>query len=140
MSGFAGTTPRRVIRFLNIFLLIKTLPYGQGDLAHQRAIITQLALCVGMPECAGAYFDELDDATKGETLGAFAKRLQNRLSKDDVQGDLLAQVQKLLEIYAPPREVAALARLRDTADIARKFTFAAPEAIEVESNSADRSA
>lgn len=140
VSGFAGTTPRRVIRFLNIFLLIKTLPYGQGDLAHQRAIITQLALCVGMPECAGAYFDELDDATKGETLGAFAKRLQNRLSKDDVQGDLLAQVQKLLEIYAPPREVAALARLRDTADIARKFTFAAPEAIEVESNSADRSA
>jgi len=130
VSGYAGTTPRRVIRFLNIFLLIKTLPYGQRDIEQQRAIITQLAFCVGMPELAGDYFDELDKPLRGENIAQFSTRFRQRLKH--VDADDRERIERLFETYAKHAGADPVTLLRDTAEIARKFTFASPEATELQ--------
>jgi hypothetical protein len=132
VGGFAGTTPRRVIRFLNVFLLIKTLPEGQQGIDRQRAIITQLALCVGSPELAGAYFDALERANVGDNVEAFKTALAKRVAASDAGTEAEATVTDLFDIYAKTAGANAVEILKDTAPIARKFTFASPEAVEVE--------
>lgn len=130
ISQFSGTSPRRLIRFLNIFMLIKSLPSpgAAPDLTTQKAIMTQLALCVGTPELAGAYYDVLDDAEPHQTMATFMAALDTRLEDDGTDEDQRDRVKSLFDIYEKPEHGGTVAHLIQTAEISRKFTFASPEA------------
>jgi hypothetical protein len=107
MAPYVGGTPRRGLRFFNVYRLVKTsLPESwQGELVDEggrrvgfRALITQLAIVTGAPHVSWSYFDLLSDAVasirrsasepsapKGgqqeiRTLAELRKRVESELS------------------------------------------------------------
>jgi tetratricopeptide (TPR) repeat protein len=71
MAPYVGGTPRRGLRFFNIYRLVKTsLPESwQGELVDEggrklgfRALLTQLAIVTGAPHVSWSYFELLSGA------------------------------------------------------------------------------
>jgi hypothetical protein len=71
LAPYVGSTPRRGLRFFNVYRLVKTsLPENlQGELVDEggrrlgfRALITQLAIVTGAPHLSWSYFELLGNA------------------------------------------------------------------------------
>jgi hypothetical protein len=72
LAPFVGSTPRRGLRFVNVYRLVKTglsealqteLQEENNHLSY-RALITQLAIVTGAPHIAWSYFQSLENAVK----------------------------------------------------------------------------
>jgi hypothetical protein len=73
LAPFVGSTPRRGLRFVNIYRLVKTglseklqkeLQEESNHLGY-RALITQLAIVTGAPHISWTYFQLLENAARG---------------------------------------------------------------------------
>jgi hypothetical protein len=76
-AAFIGTTPRRAIRFVNLYRLIKaglqpamleTLVGDQGDSRAYGALIAQLAIVTGAPMASARFFTLLSERKAGDSL------------------------------------------------------------------------
>ncbi len=111
LAPFVGSTPRRGLRFVNIYRLVKTslpeplqkeLVSESGDRLAYRALITQLAIVTGAPHISWGYFQLLRNSAAGierraaepsaptpegeetiEMLLALCKRLKDELAAAD---------------------------------------------------------
>ena len=138
ISGFAGTTPRQVIRLANVFMLMKAAQSTSlerqgvrastlsGDGGSSRAALTQLAICTGSGDAAAGYFQALAEvaASKERTHAALQKAVMRRLSG---LGAAKGRVLGLLNTYADevPQDANAIDWLIATAQDAQTYTFAA---------------
>ena len=76
-AAFIGTTPRRAIRFVNLYRLIKTslpsqmletLVGDRGESHMYGALIAQLAIVTGAPTAAAHFFARLNNQNPSESL------------------------------------------------------------------------
>ncbi len=83
-ARYTGDTPRRALRFVNIYRLIKTsLPPKvrdgfvgvDGGSARYRALIAQLAIANGLPQTSAYFFDMLSDPAQDRDLSAIIETL-----------------------------------------------------------------
>ena len=152
-APFAGNSPRKLLRFVNVYGLIKSVsdtadeddvPKDKSrttlDLENQplqvRALIFQLAIATGDPNTAKFYFEALETSKALSDLktpavpqssGCGASRRQSQTIAEmmgaAVQG--LTEDDKVEQFYI---------NLKATAPIARRYTFASPDAIQREAN------
>lgn len=152
IGGYAGITPRRVVRFLNVYMLLKSVLWTRrGDRALQlkgpgsRALLTQLAICTGTPEQSGLYFKILEQVAGAVTLAGgrpessaraevskLRPALEQAFDSRAVPGPARKRILEALEVYIATEAASPgmlLAWLAVTAPDARTYTFAAPEAL-----------
>ena len=140
-APFIGTTPRRAIRFVNLYRLIKTsLPpdilerlVGEGGESHvYGALIAQLAIVTGAPEAAGHFFTRLAEQKAGDSL----QSLRTTLSSDAVfdaypDAELVRQILETLQQRGANSSGFIGAQfvagdLQALALTARRYSFATP--------------
>lgn len=142
LAPFVGSTPRRGLRFVNVYRLVKTslsetlqseLQEPSNHLSY-RGLITQLAIVTGAPHIASTYFQLLENAAKGEeeidSLGALCARLTRELAP--VDGSQRTALLGALETLRAANEAHSfdtgpdlLRALDRFAPIARRYSFTA---------------
>lgn len=143
LAPFVGGTPRRGLRFVNVYRLIKTglapaireaLVGTDGKALGYRALLTQVAVVTGSPRCALGYFDALianggDGRLAPEAdLAALIEHCRHRLPDDGDKTTLLAT---LAAVEARNREDGVscgtdfVTQLRVFAPLAARYAFTA---------------
>lgn len=147
LAPHAGATPRRGLRFVNVYRLIRTsLPLhehetlvgGEGEQTAYRALLTQLAIVTGAPAIAPVYFDHLAALAAGNLAEAreykgladliAALGEDDRVTASTEAAPLLGALQILRDSVAPQglgNAPALLATLHNTASVARRYSFTA---------------
>ncbi|BBA69245.1 P-loop NTPase fold protein [Geobacter sulfurreducens] len=147
LAPHAGGTPRRGLRFVNVYRLIRTsLPLHEhetlvGDKGEQtayRALLAQLAIVTGAPGIASVYFDHLaalaadnlseNNEKKGLVDLIAALGEDTRITAGTEAAPLLGALQALHDSVAPQglgNDPALLATLHNTASVARRYSFTA---------------
>lgn len=147
LAPHAGGTPRRGLRFVNVYRLIRTsLPLHEhetlvGDKGEQtayRALLTQLAIVTGAPDIAPVYFDHLAILAAGnlaepkerkglvDLIAALGE--DARVTASTEAAPLLGALKALHNSVAPQglgNEPTLLATLHDTSSVARRYSFTA---------------
>lgn len=160
LAPYAGRSPRQLLRFVNVYALIRSIQAahnGVSDLLTSKALLAQLAIATGETSTAVDYFRLLESGDINE-LGYFlhglagddfdieAQGARTKLRLAVNGGDPVLSVMKTLCEAAgldieylidaaelnptdpEPSELDLLQRLRATAPIARRYTFAALDA------------
>lgn len=140
LAPFAGSSPRRGLRFINVYRLIKTslkdhqlanLVGEQGEALAYRAIITQLAISTGAPTIAQTYFKIIiGENGKISSLTTLINRLKKESgTKPSHEWPLIfGALEKLKEVnrsMGTNNGSAMMAALREYALIARRYSFTA---------------
>jgi len=139
MAPFIGHSPRRGIRFVNVYRLIKTglrdfSPETfiglNGDRLAFRALLTQLAIVTGAPKIASAYFQH---QPKEEQHNVTLCSLREKLKEDPLLigspewAAVDGALQRLYDLNVAANldtGVALVTALRDMAPIAARYSFA----------------
>jgi hypothetical protein len=112
LAPYVGGTPRRGLRFVNVFRLIKTgLPDAErdglvgshGKALGYRALLAQIAIVTGSPRSALAYFDALMGAegpAADADLAALRKWCEEKLPEEPDKANLLAALAALAALNA----------------------------------------
>lgn len=147
----AGRSPRQLLRFVNIYGLIKSIEREDGaavidpaaDDLRFKALLAQLAIATGASRAADAYFEAL--VLCAGTIRDLQNRLEEGMRRHAVPASAAQTVRNALTHYlsgdgrdvdpssepggadgAPDEDSARLVEeLRSTAGIARRYTFAA---------------
>lgn len=128
-----GATPRRLIRFVNLYRLLKTglaidarqrLVGERGESDVYRSLIVQLAIVTGAPNVAPMYFMRIAQLPPADSIGAVHDSLQaDAAFKDGHDADVV------LRVLASARDwsgtALTVADLRLTASTARRYSFTA---------------
>jgi multidrug efflux pump subunit AcrA (membrane-fusion protein) len=140
LAPFAGSSPRRGLRFVNVYRLIKTslkknqlndLVGEMGEKLAYRAIIAQLAISTGAPRIAQYYFQII--LTKNgqiKCIEDLIKKLESepRIKSSPERSLLFGALTTLMELNED-RELDIgqdmIRELREFAPIARRFSFTA---------------
>lgn len=128
-----SATPRRLIRFVNLYRLLKTglasdtrqrLVGERGESDVYRALVLQLAIVTGAPSAAPLYFRVLEAMKGDDVLSAVCEKVEN--------DDALKQVGErdvVLRVLASARDWPGTALcvedLRLIAPTARRYSFTA---------------
>lgn len=147
LAPHAGNTPRRGLRFVNVYRLIRTsLPVHehdtlvgeQGEQTAYRALLAQLAIVTGAPGIASVYFDHLASLATGnlsenkekkglaDLIAALGE--DTRVTAGTEAVPLLGALQILHDSVAPQglgNAPTLLATLHNTASVARRYSFTA---------------
>jgi hypothetical protein len=133
-APFIGRTPRRLIRFVNVYRLIRTsLPDeireeflgSAGDGAKYRGLVVQLALVTGAPDACQRYFALLPTLAKDDGL----QRILDELTKDELFEESVDR--KIVWNILTSAQAAGygtkltVGQLRETAGLARRYSFIA---------------
>jgi hypothetical protein len=132
-APMVGATPRRLIRFVNVYRLIKTsLPQaqlerfvgGHGESLAYRALIVQLAIVTGAPEASMPFFQALAACEAGRPLRELEAALQQdepfmRAADHPVARRILAAACDW------PGTALNAGHLAQTAPLARRYSFTA---------------
>ncbi|MET0794543.1 MAG: P-loop NTPase fold protein [Polyangiaceae bacterium] len=121
LAPFIGTSPRRALRFLNVYRVVKaSMKKGDLDILDKggyRALMTQLAIATGAPELSPVWHDTLKKY-QGDKLEGLLTDLK---SAKGYEGALeRRQLDGALACYA---EFAELKPLRTYAPIAQRYSF-----------------
>ncbi|MCU0837675.1 MAG: P-loop NTPase fold protein [Rhodospirillales bacterium] len=146
LAPFVGGTPRRGLRFVNVYRLIKTgLPAATrealvdeaGQALGYRALLTQIAIVTGSPRSALPYFDLLAGADQkpvalphGADLPALIARCREPAAlPEDIDKANLIRTLEALEARNREDKVSTgadlVAHLRDLAPLAARYAFTA---------------
>ncbi|NOD89462.1 MULTISPECIES: P-loop NTPase fold protein [unclassified Ruegeria] len=144
-APFAGRSPRKLLRFVNVYGLIKSVDKKDGtplvnhdeDELACRALIAQLALATGSPEAAVHHFDLIE--ASGDYSGYFDVSGSDDLEQEPelrLPSDLSDLIWEPLRLVLPsdgsPKSahLDLYERLKQTAPIARRYTFASSDAVQ----------
>jgi hypothetical protein len=141
MAPFIGRSPRKGLRFVNSYRLVKTslrpqqldtLVGENGKSLGYRALIAQLAISIGAPRIARYYFERVGSEEQGlNTIGELAEGLMKdpRITESR---DEWRNLKGLLEALKSKNEKdeldtgrEMLKALRDYAATARRYSFTA---------------
>lgn len=141
-APYAGRSPRKLLRFVNVYGLIKSVDKKDGsplidldkDPFASRALIAQLALATGSPEAAVHHFDLIE---KSEDHTGYYKQSDHPQSvkQPDVPSDISELIwQPLKKALPSDRDVETdfedlYQKLKVTAPVARRYTFASSDAV-----------
>lgn len=140
LAPFAGSSPRRGLRFINVYRLIKTslkdhqlanLVGEQGQALAYRAIITQLAISTGAPTIAQTYFKIIiGENGKINSLTTLINRLKKESGTRPSQEWplIFGALEKLKEVNQSmgiDNGSGMMAALREYAPITRRYSFTA---------------
>jgi hypothetical protein len=140
LAPFAGSSPRRGLRFVNVYRLIKTsLAVNQldtlvgktGEELAYRAIICQLAISTGAPSISQQYFKIiLSKDVSIQSINELIDELNkvDQTSSSSEWGQLIGALEKLRELNTKQQldvGVKMTKALRDYAPIARRYSFTA---------------
>jgi hypothetical protein len=136
-ASFVGSTPRRLIRFVNVYRLIKTsLPVAMrdqlvgehGESEDYRALICQLSIVTGAPHVAAPYFSVLETLKPEESLSRLVKALkENKLVMESTDSHVLLDVLQALDSVDDSAEAdnVRIEHLQRFATIASRYSFTA---------------
>ena len=140
LAQYAGASPRRSLRFINVYRLIKSsldkkqlnvLVGDKGQSLNYRAIITQLAISTGAPKIAQFYFRTII-STDGQitSLNVLNEQLEKHpqiknSSEWPKLSGALAKLKALNEEKELDIDSDMILALRETAPIARRYSFTA---------------
>lgn len=125
LAPFVGGSPRRALRFLNVYRVVKA-SLGSEDLdalqrGGYRALMTQLAIATGAPRLLGGWLDLLTAAGSAASLADVRKSLDGEywylISPD------AARLSGALSAYAAVSQSAGVAELCNYSAIARRYSF-----------------
>ena len=132
-APLVGATPRRLVRFVNVYRLIKTsLPPAmlerfvgeRGESDAYRALIAQLAIVTAAPESAQRYFSVLETGSADESL----ETVMTKLGADPAfsKGVDRETVHRILTVARDsPGAALSVGHMLVTAPIARRYSFTA---------------
>ncbi|MCF6445689.1 P-loop NTPase fold protein [Nereida sp. MMG025] len=141
-APYAGRSPRKLLRFVNVYGLIKSVDKKDGsplidledDLFASRALIAQLALATGAPEAAVHHFELIEKSV--DYTGYYIKSDHSDPDKrPDVPPDISELIWEPLKKALPPgRDLKTdfddlYKMLKLTAPVARRYTFASSDAV-----------
>jgi hypothetical protein len=126
LAPFIGLSPRRVLRFMNVYRLVKagltserlTL-LSSGD---YRALMTLLAVATGSPDLMPAWTRLLEGAVPGETV----ETLRSRLPMEVAPPDATLLLSGALNVYqgaVGPQAIGAVDALKRYARTAQRYSF-----------------
>jgi len=126
LSAHVGDSPRRALRFLNVYLVIKSsLPetaFESSSRSGFMTLMTQVAIVTGAPALSRSWmiFLENDQVTPAD-VEAFVARMPraNRVLRRPEAGRLLA----LMTILSASHEVAGVDELRAFGRLASRYSF-----------------
>lgn len=132
-APLVSATPRRLIRFVNVYRLIKTsLPASllerfvgdTGESAAYRALIAQLAIVTGAPNTSVQYFSVLETLDENEPLEKVIETVTAELgfTDDEDHRTIKRVLEAVQKRYGGDLKVS---HLRLTAPIARRYSFTA---------------
>lgn len=144
-APFAGRSPRKLLRFVNVYGLIKSVDNKDGsplidyndDELGCRALIAQLALATGSPEAAIHHFDLIE--TSDDYFVYFDVTGSENPEREPplrLAPDFAELIWEPLRLVIPPQEKSDFSRsglyekLKSTAPIARRYTFASSDAVQ----------
>lgn len=155
LAPLAGRSPRQLLRFVNVFNLVKTVAGSRridldGNAAYTHALAIQLAIATGAPNAAQVYFRLLADRTRGGTSdvadlktalagefravnGTAYQQKQQRIPDDEIRSIDIA----LTRVGAASEPPITMQDLIDSAPVARRYTFAAVDAVFSDEEAAD---
>ncbi len=140
LAQFAGSSPRRNLRFVNVYRLIKSslksdqlndLVGGRGESLGYRAIITQLAISTGAPKIAQFYFQIIINKDRQiKSITDLLDRLEkeSRIAASSEWPQLRGALKKLRELNEKEKlDIGSdmILALRESASIARRYSFTA---------------
>ncbi|MEL6687705.1 MAG: P-loop NTPase fold protein, partial [Pseudomonadota bacterium] len=146
-APFAGQSPRKLLRFVNVYGLIKSVDQEDGsslidctnDPVGCRALVAQLALATGEPTAAMTHFERI---TSSDACSDYFKPRQSVGPETELVPDFPPDISALiwkplsLVLLSKERDEAALTELFDklklTAAVARRYTFASSDAVRSE--------
>ncbi len=148
----AGRSPRQLLRFVNVYGLIKSVTDEDGaplidptsDHVTYRALLAQLAIATGSPASAGIYFDAL--ARCSGNFSRLGELIETTPDTSEAELEDLRTIMRglftILGIQLAASEKTdgwplvedrlarpVLTKLQETAPIARRYTFASIDAI-----------
>ena len=133
-APLVGGTPRRLIRFVNVYRLIKTslspmllrdFVGRHGESASSRGLVAQLAIVTGAPEACQRYFTVIEALAKEKTVSDALEELES-----DAEFNNAADCATVRDILASARDLTygselTIGQLRSMAPIARRYSFIA---------------
>lgn len=152
-APFAGNSPRKLLRFVNVYVLIKSVSDTADendeykgkfrttlDLDNQplqvSALIFQLAIATGDPKTAKFYFHALETSKALSDLNSPSVPQSSSSEEPRRQSQIIAEMIGVAIRGLTEDETAEqfYMDLKHTAPIARRYTFASPDAIQREAN------
>jgi hypothetical protein len=140
MAPFTGRSPRRGLRFVNLYRLVKTslmlhqlesLVGDDGKQLGYRALITQLSITTGSPRIAQYYFNKIKDEKElPKSLSELVKELEKdkRLTDSQEWNNLKGAIFKLERKNEEDKvstDNLMLQELYNYAPIVRRYSFTA---------------
>ncbi len=135
LAPHAGRSPRQILRFANVYRLVKTslkpadreILIGDGDTVGCRTLLAQLAIATGSQSLAPVYFRELRESKKTD-LSGFIKDFNAKLSGVDEKSERSAIIGALECLRKHASQPISMEHLRETAPIAMRYSFFGREA------------
>lgn len=123
LARFAGNSPRRLIRFLNIYQVMKATLSTDDDFGSEKGdfyeLMTQVAIVTGAPDLLEAWHDILQTSKGSITVG----ELRNEITKLGWAGEPLKCLDGALETLQKRRSWADAAGLHTYSELSRRFSF-----------------
>jgi hypothetical protein len=139
LARWAGNSPRRLIRFLNIYQVAKATLAANLDFGTKRGdyceLMTQIAIVTGAPSLL-EYWHEFLQASKGSSQ---VKELRGAMAKLDLDKEPFECLDGALATLQKHRSWADAAGLRTYSELSRRFSFGSAveddEVLEIQSES-----
>lgn len=123
LACFGGNSPRRLIRFLNIYQLMKATLSADDDFGAENGdfyeLMTQVAIVTGAPDLLEAWHGILQASKDSIQVG----ELRNEIAKLAWDGEPLKCLDGALETLQKRRSWADAAGLRIYSELSRRFSF-----------------
>lgn len=125
LAQCAGASPRRALRFLNVYQVVKaSLPGGDAAALERggfRALMTQVAIVTGAPDLLSAWVALVERQDRGTRVAALPPVVDAEESL--AQPDQRRKLRQALEILAKADPEATVEALKRHADLARRYSF-----------------
>jgi hypothetical protein len=129
LSPYVGNSPRRALRFLNVYRVIKA-SLSEEDLAllergAYRALMAAVAAVTGAPRALKRWTSDLQSTADGATIEAVVSNLAKAmwLSAAPDSGSLVGALTALAGSTDPSEGAQLVTWLRRFAPLARRYSF-----------------
>ncbi|TWC17782.1 MULTISPECIES: P-loop NTPase fold protein [unclassified Pseudomonas] len=125
MAPFAGSSPRRILRFINTYRIIKiSLPFKESQLLETRhfpELLLQLTINTGAPEVFGQWVDFLHKNATALDFRQLLGRLVKATSYKELQESVA--LQGALQAYIGTKNAGSVQDAIESSKLVKRYSF-----------------
>lgn len=125
MAPFAGSSPRRILRFINTYRIIKiSLPSEESQILETRyfrELLLQLTINTGAPEVFGQWLDFLNKNTTALDFRQLLGRLDKATSYTELQENIA--LRGAVQAYIDTQSVGSIQDAIESSKLVKRYSF-----------------